>query len=214
MRGRLQLSLVTTGLAVATALMLHAVPTRVFAKDLVFDKLGGTKLPAGWTAFEVSSPAPGANDCCQCDGDFPTCGPPQSGSCDAYCVAVYDATCNGPSGMCITHTPTATPTFTPTQTFTATPSASPTNTPKPTYPSKTPTPSDFEDQSGPQACNDEFDNDFNGLTDCQDPACFGVGPCPAPVPVVSAPMGIMLAGGLALAGLFAMSRARARRRSK
>jgi hypothetical protein len=106
-----------------------------------------------------------------------------------------NAACMGANGMCATFTPTVTPTATPTPAGIPTPTAAP-----------------FEDAAGPQACNDNFDNDFNGLTDCQDPSCFGVNPCPAPVPVVSAPIGAALAGGLGLAGLLAL--ARARKRSK
>jgi hypothetical protein len=101
----------------------------------------------------------------------------------------------GGNGMCATFTPTWTPTATPTQPGVPTPTAAP-----------------FEDAAGAQACHDNFDNDFNGLTDCEDPVCFGVFPCPAPVPAVSAPVGFTLAGGLALAGVIAL--ARARRRSK
>lgn len=112
-----------------------------------------------------------------------------------------------------TPTPTGTPTHTPTVTATATPSptrtpsASPTASPTrtPTSPGQTPTPALFENAAGPEGCLDGFDNDYNGLTDCRDPACLGQAPCPANVPVLSgrgpfalAAFGLLLGGALAL----------------
>lgn len=76
-----------------------------------------------------------------------------------------------------THTATATGTATDTVTATATVTQTPTAsaTVMPTF-------APFEDAAGPQACNDGFDNDDNGLIDCADPACAGVAPCTRPAP--------------------------------
>ena len=42
-----------------------------------------------------------------------------------------------------------------------------------------------------ERCSDRADNDGNGLTDCADPACKGVGICPGvdPVPLYAGPGG-------------------------
>ena len=37
---------------------------------------------------------------------------------------------------------------------------------------------DAAPQSGPEVCNDGFDNDQDGAPDCNDPECAGVGDCP------------------------------------
>jgi len=158
-----------------------------------------TFTPTATPTRTPTQPTPiGPNDCCQCNGTLPACGPPSGGVCGTGadgqpCAPVFNAACVGGTGMCVTFTPT--------------PTATPTETPP------TPTPRDpFENFTGNQACNDGIDNDLNGLTDCRDPVCFGIFPCPAPVPVVSAPAGLLLAGGLVGAGLLAL--ARLRRRSK
>jgi len=106
--------------------------------------------------------------------------------------------------LSVTATPTRTPTPLPSNTPTATISPSATLTPMP----MTPTAAPFENAAGNQACADRLDNDFNGLTDCQDPHCFGQGPCPANVPVLSG-SGPFLAVtlGLLVAGLAAIARA-------
>ncbi|MGH7785435.1 MAG: hypothetical protein ACRERC_01125 [Candidatus Binatia bacterium] len=77
-----------------------------------------------------------------------------------------------------------------------------------------PTPSASENAGGSQFCSDGIDNDFNGLIDCRDLACTGVAPCDAhPVPAVSGPSGLILAGAvLGVAGLLALARTRRRAR--
>jgi hypothetical protein len=54
------------------------------------------------------------------------------------------------------------------------------------------------------SCNDQFDNDFNGLIDCDDPACAEIVPCGAPAPTLSAPWTMMLAVILGLIGLISL----------
>jgi hypothetical protein len=68
------------------------------------------------------------------------------------------------AGVVYTETPTATPTATATA---------------------TPTPSDDENSSGDPACNDDFDNDFDGAIDCADSDCLSSPFCRTPAPVVS-----------------------------
>jgi hypothetical protein len=99
-----------------------------------------------------------------------------------------------------TDTPTAAPTATPTDTPTPVgPTATPTDTPTPA-PTVTPTrtPSLFENDGGDQFCSDGIDNDLNGLTDCQDPACYGVEPCSAAAPTLGS-AGLLLAALILLA---------------
>jgi len=82
-----------------------------------------------------------------------------------------------------TTTPTRTPTETPTITATQTPTSSPTSTPPATA---TPTAvAGGEGFDNGRLCNDRFDNDFNGLVDCADPACRAFSPCGAPAPASS-----------------------------
>lgn len=116
-----------------------------------------------------------------------------------------------------THTPTATPsgsptqtpTVTPTPTITATRTVTPTPTqtatvtPTPPLPTHTPTrtPSECEDCGPIRGCLDGIDNDNNGFTDCDDPACVNSLLCFKPAPAASAPMTIVLAAVLGLIGL-------------
>ena len=86
-----------------------------------------------------------------------------------------------------TVTPPATNTATRTATFTGTPTRTPSNT-----------------EAG--QCSDRIDNDNNGFTDCQDPACIGTGPCAAGAPALS-PMFLAFAFGLlTLVGLLRLRR--------
>lgn len=109
-----------------------------------------------------------------------------------------------------TFTPTSTATITPTPTQTATPTQTPTSTitPTPTItptatstPTPTPTLAPFENASGTLACRDHFDNDGDGLTDCQDPDCTGVAPCAATAPAASPTGMALLVGILSLVGV-------------
>jgi len=76
------------------------------------------------------TPTPGANDCCQLG---PFCGPPSGGVCPAGGVPVFNASCSGATGLCVTFTvgPTGTATATPSG-GSATPTNTPTNTATPT----------------------------------------------------------------------------------
>jgi len=56
-----------------------------------------------------------------------------------------------------------------------------------------------------------IDNDNNGLTDCADPACFGVPPCTAAAPLLSPTMLVVMALTLSLVGVLTVTRARRRR---
>ncbi len=85
----------------------------------------------------------------------------------------------------VTDTPTVTftPTVTPTVTPTHTPSATPTQTPTPTStPTETPTATPLYESQPADGCTNGIDDDGNGLIDCEDPSCLGVGPCPQPAP--------------------------------
>lgn len=73
----------------------------------------------------TATPTPGSHDCCQAG---PFCGPPSSGACPGGAV-VFNASCSGSSGQCVTFTPLPTHTATPTSTTTATPTATATKTP-------------------------------------------------------------------------------------
>lgn len=58
---------------------------------------------------------------------------------------------------------------------------------------------DAPPQTGPEVCNDAFDNDQDGNTDCGDPECSGVGECPVCEPpttqALALPDGIDEEGG-------------------
>ena len=104
-----------------------------------------------------------------------------------------------------THTPTRTATSTPTTSATRTPTRTPTQTATSTSTSPasaTPTRAPSEN-TGPEACSDNFDNDFNGLTDCDDPDCNLVPPCStaAAAPVLSMTSIALLAALLLLFGV-------------
>ncbi len=115
-----------------------------------------------------------------------------------------------------TQTPTSTPTSTPTQTPTSTPTSTPTETPTATptvtpssTPTSTPTTAPNEDTAGGFACDDAFDNDADGLIDCDDPDCDDVGLCLATQAPATSPR--TTAGGVLLLvaiGLLALRRSR------
>ena len=58
------------------------------------------------------------------------------------------------------------------------------------------------------ACGDGFDNDNNGLTDCQDPACFDSPQCVAPAPILSPLMVGILVVCLGMMGVLGIIRLR------
>jgi hypothetical protein len=64
---------------------------------------------------------------------------------------------------------------------------------------ETNTATDAAPQTGPEVCNDNFDNDQDGSLDCSDPECSGVGACPVCEPpstqALALPDGIDEAGG-------------------
>lgn len=108
---------------------------------------------AGLTSTPTVSPSmtatPPSNDCCQCNGDGPFCGPAVNGSC-GECVLIPGARCDGSSGECMTLTPT--PTVVPTSTPTPTPSSTETSTATPTL-SFTPTATSVPTNTpGPNDC--------------------------------------------------------------
>ena len=89
-----------------------------------------TPTPAGTTPSVTQTPTltptPGSNDCCQADA---SCGPPTGGACPGA-VPVFNASCSGSSGQCVTFTAAPTNTATPTSpTPTETPVPTATNTP-------------------------------------------------------------------------------------
>jgi hypothetical protein len=110
-----------------------------------------------------------------------------------------------------TSTPTHTPTSSPSNTPTSTPTTSPTRTPT-TSPTRTstgtttPTPNEFENEGGDVNCSDEFDNDFDGATDCDDSDCDMAFPCVSPAPAMGPPMILILVLVLTVIGLFGMAR--------
>jgi hypothetical protein len=114
-----------------------------------------------------------------------------------------------PGGTTATETPTETPTQTPTGTATATQTPTATPTPSPTA---TPTLSNSEDEPGPFACADDFDNDGDGLIDCADPDCDGSLAClVAPAPAMSHSGFAVAIVILLLIAMIAMQRSLAKR---
>lgn len=94
----------------------------------------------------------------------------------------------------VTQTPTETATPTATDTSTITPTASPTETPTHTptetstpteTPTSTPTATPLNEAQPADGCTNGIDDDGNGLIDCDDPFCFGIGPCALPAPAAS-----------------------------
>jgi hypothetical protein len=110
--------------------------------------------------------------------------------------------------MTETPTDTPTPTQTPTQTPTRTPTETPTITASPTItPTATSTPIGFGDL---EICDNEIDDNSNGLVDCVDPFCYTNRACPTAVPTVSAPLVLGLILFLTTLGLLTL---RARRKT-
>lgn len=80
------------------------------------------------TPTSTATQTPGLNDCCQ---SGPFCGPPSGGICTGA-VPVFNASCSGATGQCVTFTPApTTPAATPTPTATSTASPTATNTQAP-----------------------------------------------------------------------------------
>jgi len=81
-----------------------------------------TSVQSPSTGTFTPTPTPGPSDCCQ-SGQL--CGPPSGGACPGA-VPVFNASCSGSSGQCVTFTPTPTnavasaSTLTPTATSTVT----------------------------------------------------------------------------------------------
>jgi hypothetical protein len=65
-------------------------------------------------------------------------------------------------------------------------------------------------ETGEVRCSDGLDNNDNGLTDCQESACVGSPACQVGVPVMSGPVGGLLALLLGVGGTM-MARRRLRR---
>ena len=103
---------------------------------------------------------------------------------------------NGQDALCV-------PAGTPTPTITNTPGGTPiaTATPTNTFAPGTPTPA-----PGELDCDDDMDNDLDGLTDCEDPDCAGFPGCSPGAPVMSPVLLMLLAGSLAMFAVFRLSR--------
>jgi hypothetical protein len=116
--------------------------TRTHSPTPTRSTTGATRTPTATTtptstATQTSgdTPTPGPSDCCQLG---PFCGPPSDGACPGGGVPVFNASCSGATGQCVTFTPAvmSTPTPTPTQTGSVAPTPSSTRTPTAT---RTPT---------------------------------------------------------------------------
>ena len=100
---------------------------------------------------------------------------------------------------------TSTPTDTATNSPIATATSTVTNTPSQTA-TVTGTPTRTPSKTEAGQCTDRIDNDNNGFTDCQDPACIGTAPCVAGAPALS-PMFLVIGfASLTLIGLLRLRR--------
>jgi hypothetical protein len=154
----------------------------------------------------MQSQASALAGCCVCDecsgGSTQICDEQQTGSaqCDDFCdvqgcdpdgtfvggIATCAGGCNGNFGgggqtPVPTNTPTSTPTRTSTPTLTTTPQ--------------------FE-----SICNDDLDNDLDGLIDCLDPDCIGQPQCTTPAPAMRMTPLLILAILMAFGGLGILAR--------